>query len=391
MQEHIRYTTEYRAEIVTLARRSGLSPEALARHLEPSAETLRDWLFRAELDGGCQLGDGEADGRTDLRSLRRELRRVRLERDILLAARRWRQANRLAAARDGFAFVRAHSDVLPVRAMCRVLGCSSSGFYAWLSRPPSDRATRDAVLRRKVSVSWENSRRTYGRRRIHADLASQGERVSPKRVARLMQELGISGANHARSKTATPCRSTTPSSAQDLVKRDFRVSGRDELWLADIAQIWTQAGRVYLAVVLDAWSRMIVGWAAETHARSALVEKALALAVALRRPAGVVHHSDRGSQYTSRSFGDQCRAAHVRASTGETGSPYDNAMCESFFATLNRELLSRCRFASPAAARSAIGDFIEHFYNPRRRHSALGYDSPALYEHRHRQKEADGP
>ena len=319
-----------------------------------------------------------------VRSQRKEVRQLRQERDILLAMATWFLGEGKISPQDGFAFVKAHAALLPVRAMCRLLGVSSSGYYAWLTRPPSARARRDAVLRRQVYVSWRASRRTYGRRRIHADLKAQGERVSPKRVARLMAEMGISGSRRRKRKPAIPTRRRpAPCPAPDLVNRNFRAARRNELWVADITRVPTQAGHLHLAVVLDAWSRLVVGWAAETHVRSELVERALAMAVRHRRPTSVVHHSDRGTQYTSQPFGHRCQMTGVRPSMGAPGNAYDNAMCESFLATLSRELLSRRSFATPDAARTAIADFIECFYNRRRRHSALNYDSPAAYELRH--------
>jgi putative transposase len=170
--------------------------------------------------------------------------------------------------------------------------------------------------------------------------------------------------------------------APDLVQRDFEVDEANQLWVADITYIPTWAGFLYLAVVLDAWSRRVVGWAMATHLRTELVLEALEMAVRQRQPRSVIHHSDQGSQYTSLGFGRRCREAGVKPSMGSVGDAYDNAMCESFFATLECELLDRCRFATPAEASAAVFDFIEGFYNPRRRHSALGYLSPLDYERR---------
>ena len=267
--------------------------------------------------------------------------------------------------------------------MCRVLGLSTSGYYAWLERPPSARARRDAALRVQVRESWEASRRTYGRPRIHADLIARGERVAPKRIARLMREEGIEGASRRRRKAATTVRDADARPAPDLVDRNFHADGPDRLWVADITCVRTDAGWLYVAVVVDAWSRRVVGWAMETHLRAELVEQALAMAVERRGPETVIHHSDQGTQYTSWAFGQRCEAAGVWPSMGSVGDAYDNAMCESFFATLECELLDRCAFADPTEARRAVFDFVEGFYNPRRRHSALGYCSPAEFERKH--------
>lgn len=379
-----RYTATYRQEVVATAHRSGWSAAALARELKPSAGTIRRWIRQAELDDGRRTDGLTTRQQEAVRSLRKEVRQLRQERDIMLATATWFLGGGKISPQDGFAFVKAHSALLPVRAMCRLLGVSSSGYYAWLTRPPSARARRDAVLRRQIHVSWRASRRTYGRRRIHADLKAQGERVSPKRVARLMAEMGISGSRRRKRKPAVPTgRRPAPCPAPDLVNRNFRAARRNELWVADITRVPTQARHLYLAVVLDAWSRLVVGWAAETHVRSELVERALAMAVQRRHPTSVVHHSDRGTQYASHAFSQRCQVTGVRPSMGAPGNPYDNAMCESFLATLSRELLSRSNFATPDAARTAIADFVERFYNRRRRHSALNYDSPAGYELRH--------
>ena len=269
----------------------------------------------------------------------------------------------------------------PLAAMCRVLGLSPSGYYDWLTRPPSDRARRDIELQGKILLSWGGSGETYGCPRIHAELRAAGERVSRKRVARLMRDLGIQGVTRRRFKTMTTRKDAKARPAPDLVNRNFSADGPDQLWVADITHVPTWAGWLYLAVVLDAWSRRIVGWAMAPHMRAELVEGALAMAISNRNPKGrVVHHSDRGSQYTSLAFGKRCREAGIVQSMGSVGDAYDNAMCESFFATLECELLDRSRFPTPADARRQVFGFIEGFYNTRRIHSALGYKSPANFE-----------
>ena len=227
--------------------------------------------------------------------------------------------------------MKAHRAEFPLAAMCRVLGLSSSGYYDWLKRPPSARAQRDAELEARIGSIWTGSGETYGRPRIHAALRAEGERVGQKPVGRLMRGLGIEGATRRRFKTATTKMDTQASPAPDLVNRDFSASGPDQLWVADITYAPTWAGWLYLAVVLDVWSRRVVGWAMATHMRTELVEAALAMALARRRPEGrVVHHSDRGSQYTSLAFGERCRESGIAQSMGSAGNAYDNAMCESF-------------------------------------------------------------
>lgn len=276
--------------------------------------------------------------------------------------------------------MKANQAAFPIRAMCRLLGLSPSGYYAWLKRPPSARALRDAELKGRIKTIYKENRSVYGRPRIHADLREQGERVGAKRVGRLMRELGIRGESRRRRKPGTTRRDRDARPAPDLVDRDFAAERPDELWVADITYIPTWAGFLYLAVVVDAWSRRVIGWCMANHLRTELVLEAMNMAIWQRRPEKVIHHSDQGTQYTSIAFGLRCKEVGVRPSMGSVGDAYDNALCESFFATLECELLNRQRFRTKAEARMAIFDFIEGFYNPRRRHSALGYQSPINFE-----------
>jgi putative transposase len=268
--------------------------------------------------------------------------------------------------------------------MCRVLEVSTSGYYAWLKRAPSQRSREDAVLAVRIGWIHLRSRSTYGALRIHAELTDEGVRVGRKRVARLMRAAGLQGVSR-RKYRRTNVRQPGAQPAPDLVQRDFAVAGPDRLWVADITFIATWTGFLYLAVVLDAWSGRVVGWAMATHLGKELVLDALEMAIGQRRPIGVIHHSDQGSQYTSLAFGKRCREAGVRPSMGSVGDAYDNALCESFFATLECELLDRHRFRSQQEAGRAVFEFIEGWYNPHRRHSSLGYASPARYEMRHAQ------
>jgi putative transposase len=266
-----------------------------------------------------------------------------------------------------------------VAAMSRVLDVSPSGYYAWRKRPLSARACADVELSAQIEAIHRTSRGTYGVPRVHAELAALGIHVGRKRVARLMRALGVQGVSRRRWPRTT-VRDPAQPAAPDLVARDFTAAGPNQLWVADITYVPTGAGFLYLAVVLDVWSRRVIGWAMETHLRTELVLAALDMAVAQRRPLDVIHHSDQGSQYTSVAFGGRCREAGIRPSMGSVGDAYGNALCESFFATLECELLDRQRLATPADARVAILDFIEGWDNPRRRHSALGYLSPRDYE-----------
>ena len=269
--------------------------------------------------------------------------------------------------------------------MCRVLEVSTSGYYAWIKRTPSRRAIEDIILTEMIKEYHEASYETYGVPRIHADLKDEGIRIGRKRVARLMRLEGLAGVSRRRRVNTTE-RAEGRASIADLVDRDFTASRPNELWVADITHVPTASGFLYLSVVLDVFGRRIVGWAMANHLRTELVLAALDMAIETRKPIAVIHHSDQGSQYTSIAFGRRCREAGVRPSTGSVGDCYDNAMCESFFATLECELLDRRRFRTKAEARMAIFEFIEAWYNPKRRHSSLGYKSPADFENQYLQQ-----
>jgi putative transposase len=268
-----------------------------------------------------------------------------------------------------------------VSRLCRVLNVAPSGYYAWCKRLPSARRRSDMLLGDRIEAIFRQSRSTYGRPRIHAELRDDGITVSGKRIARLMRERSIYGASR-RKGTITTVRDRDARPAPDLVDRKFCAERPDQLWVADITYIPTWAGFLYLAIVLDAYSRKVVGWAMANHLRTELVLEALDMALYRRKPNDVIHHSDQGCQYTSIAFGSRCREAGVRPSMGSVGDAYDNAMCESFNATLECELLVQQSFKTHRDASAAIFDFIEGWYNPHRRHSALGYLSPNNFERR---------
>jgi putative transposase len=270
----------------------------------------------------------------------------------------------------------------PVRSMSRVLEVSPSGFYSWLKRPPSKREQEDEMLTQEIKKIHKRSKGTYGAPRIHAELAEKGLHVGRKRVARLMRAANVRGVSRRKAPRTTQ-RRPGARPAPDLVKRNFTASRPNELWVADITYIRTWAGFLYLAVVVDVWSRRVVGWAMATHLRTELVMDALHMAILQRHPQDVIHHSDQGGQYTSIAFGHRCREAGIRPSMGSVGDCFDNAMCESFFATLECELLDRTSFHTPAEARQAVFQFIEGWYNPHRRHSSIDYLSPNRYEARY--------
>jgi putative transposase len=270
--------------------------------------------------------------------------------------------------------------------MCRVLGVSPSGFWAWLRRGPSARTISDTGLTELIRTIHERSRGTYGAPRVHARLRRDGIACGRKRVARLMRTAGIVGV-HRRRFAVTTVRDPGAAPAPDLVQRDFHPAGPDRLWVADITGLPTWQGCLYLAKVLDAWSRRIVGWSMDGSATTGLVTRALDMALARRRPEpGLIHHSDHGTQYTSLAFGARMRAAGIAASMGSVGDSYDNAMAESFFASLETELIDRSTWRTHAEARAAVFDWIEVFYNRERLHSALGYRTPEEYEEHHRRR-----
>jgi putative transposase len=283
-----------------------------------------------------------------------------------------------------FRFVERERANYPIATMCRVLGVSTSGYYAWRSRPASPRSLADAGLTEVIREIHTDSRGTYGAPRVHAELRLDHRILcSQKRVARLMRRAGLAGV-HRRRRVRTTRREETAAPAPDLLERDFAATEPDRKWVADITYVPTWAGFLYLAVVIDCFSRRVVGWSMRDHLRTELVLEALEMAIANRRPGrGLVHHSDRGCQYTSYVFGRRCQEAGIVPSMGSVGDAYDNALAESFFATLECELIDREVFRNRTEARMAVFDFIEGFYNPRRRHSSLGQLSPAHFERSH--------
>ena len=281
---------------------------------------------------------------------------------------------------SAFRLIEAEKASHSVPILCRLLGVSRSGYYAWRNRPPSEKARLDAVLSEKIEMIHRNSRATYGAPRVHAELRSIGIRFGRKRVARLMCQAKPKGCLRGR-RMRTTRRLALRQVAPDLVRRNFAVEEPDRLWVADITYVRSKEGFVYLAFILDTCSRRVVGWSMARHLRTELVVNALQMAIARRKPApGLVHHSDRGVQYTSLSFGKRLEDEGLVPSMGQVGTAYDNALAESFVATLKTELLYRNAWPTRQAARTAIFEYVEGFYNPRRRHSALGHLSPAEFE-----------
>jgi putative transposase len=269
----------------------------------------------------------------------------------------------------------------PVSRACELLGVDRSGFWKWETRPPSQRDLSDAWLTEKIKQIHLENRGVYGARRIHAELRMVHDiRVGKKRVARLMRQAGISGLV-PKKRGRTTIRVPGVRVADDLVKRQFKPASPNVLWFTDITYLRTWEGWLYLAAVQDAYSRRIVGWQMADHMRTELVANALQMAVARRRPdPGLIHHSDQGSQFVSLGFGQACAKAGIARSMGSTGVCWDNAVAETFFATLKKELVYRHSWPTRGELEAAIFEYIEGFYNRKRRHTKLGMLSPADYE-----------
>jgi len=279
-----------------------------------------------------------------------------------------------------YAFVAAHAGEFPVERMCAVLKVSRSGYYAWLQREPSTWQRANEELLGAIRQVYEESRRTYGSPRVHAALRQKGYAVGRHRVARLMREHGLSARQPTRTRPVTTRREPGARVAPNVLAQDFTASRPDQTWLADITYIETTEGWLYLAVVMDLFSRAIVGWAMADHMRAELVESALDMALGHRTPGdALLHHSDQGSQYTSARVQAQLAAHRIQASMSGVGNCYDNAPMESFFGRLKTEC-AREPFVTRAAARRAIFEYIEVWYNRQRLHSSLGYLSPADFE-----------
>ena len=275
--------------------------------------------------------------------------------------------------------------------MCKTLRVSTGGYYAWRDRVPSARAVANVVLMGQIRAVFEASDQTYGMPRVRAALAHEGVTVSRKRVARLMHHGTMRGVSRRRGYVRTTQSDAAAAKAPDLVKRAFTATGINELWVADMTYIPTWAGFLYLAVVIDVYSRKVVGWAFGQRMVADLVVAALNMALFTRKPGttgpGVIHHSDQGSQYTSVAFGKRCEEMNVRTSMGTVGDAYDNAMAESFFASLECELIDRRTWKTLTEARLEVFSWIESWYNPRRLHSGLGYQSPNNFERKLQQSD----
>jgi len=282
-----------------------------------------------------------------------------------------------------FAFIDEHRGEFTVGLMCEVLGVTRGGYYAWRGRPESSRARRNSELVRQIEAVHRESRGTYGSPRVHKALEGQGQSCSVNTVAKLMRRAGVRARTARRFVVRTTDSRHDHPVAPNVLDRQFYPERADAVWVGDITYIPTAEGWLYLAVVLDLFSRRVIGWATADHMRSELVGQALEMALKQRRPAGpLLHHSDRGVQYASGDYQRLLASHGLEVSMSRTGECYDNAVMESFFGTLKQELVHQARYASRAAAHGSLFEYIEVFYNRQRLHSTLGYRSPVQYEER---------
>jgi putative transposase len=279
-----------------------------------------------------------------------------------------------------YQFITEHRQEYPISTMCRVLEVAVSGFYAWLRRVPSRRSQENTVLGECIVRIYQENRQVYGSPRIHAALRAEGRRCGRKRVARLMREQGLN-ARIRKHRTRTTDSHHEQPVAPNVLNREFSATAPNTKWVADITAIWTAEGWLYLAVVLDIFSRMVVGWAMDAHRDEVLVDRAARMALARRHPEpGLLHHSDRGSQYTAADYRELLAGYGIVVSMSGKGDCYDNALMESFFGTLKTECVDRQSYQSLSQARQSIFEYLEAFYNRQRLHSSLGYVSPVTYE-----------
>jgi putative transposase len=276
--------------------------------------------------------------------------------------------------------VKAHAAEYPIRTMCRLLSVSRAGYYAWRKRPQSPQSRRREQLTGIIQQAHADSRKLYGSPRVHAAMVAAGERCCLNTVAKIMRSKGL------RSRTKRKYKATTHSDhnlpvAGNLLGRSFRRNAPNQVWVGDITYVWTREGWLYLAALQDLYSRMVVGWDMAERMTADLVVRATTMAIERRRPpAGLIHHSDRGGQYCSHVMRDLLKSHQIQASMSRKADCYDNAVAESFFATLKKELISFAEYTTRVEAKSAIFEYIEVFYNRRRLHSTLGYLTPAAYE-----------
>ena len=371
MGRGIRFTAEFKREAVRLALTSGRPRAEIAEDLGVGLSSLTRWVgqYRDEE----MLPEIKDDLQAELKRLRKENLVLRQERDILKKSR--------GLLREGgksmrFALIDAEKAEFPVRTMCRLLDVSESGFFAWQGRPASQRQRDDMIYLAHIRTAFELSNRTYGSPRMHRELVDEGLPIGRRRTARLMRENGLAARQKRRFKRTTDSTHAWPV-VPNLLDQDFAAEAPDQKWSADISYIWTAEGWLYLAVLIDLFSRRVVGWAVSDRLKKDLALRALRMALVTRHPpSGLIHHSDRGSQYCSIDYQAVLRKHDLLISMSGKGNCYDNAVVETFFKTIKSELIWPVAWQTRCQAENAVARYIDGFYNPIRRHSTLGYQSP---------------
>ncbi|HEY1978688.1 MAG TPA: IS3 family transposase [Xanthobacteraceae bacterium] len=375
MTQQRRFTKEFAEEAVRLVQISGRTQREIAGDLGIGLSTLVRWIGRSRDRHAVDPVAAESDVTVELKRLRRENEILRQERDILKKATAFFAREKSMR----FALIDGAKAQFPVHRLCRLLGVSQSGYFAWRGRLACRRQRDDMVLLAHVRSAFALSNGTYGSPRMTRELRDSGLTVGRRRIARLMRDNGLRARQKRRFKRTTDSHHAWPV-APNLLDQDFTATGPDKKWGADISYVWTREGWLYLAVVIDLFARRVVGWATGDRLHRGLALAALRKALGMRRPAGLIHHSDRGSQYCSIDYQAELRRHGILISMSGTGNCYDNAMVETFFKTLKSELVWRTVFYTRQEADQAIGRYIDGFYNPVRRHSALDFTSPAQFE-----------
>jgi transposase InsO family protein/transposase-like protein len=374
------FTPEFKEQAVRIVRESGKPIATVARELDLTETALRSWVRQAEIDAGR----GASGALTTEERARGARAAAARESDVADGARHPKKSDGLL--REGepvrFRFIAAEKATFPIRLLCRTLRVSRAGFYAWQGRAPSARAQADDQLGVEIAAIHAQTRHRYGSPRIHAELVERGCRTGRKRVARLMRVHGLAARCRRRFRVTTQSRHPFPI-APNILARQFKRPEPDQAWVTDITYIPTGEGWLYLAVILDLYSRFAVGWAMRDRITDDLTLDALGMALARRRPSpGLLIHSDRGSQYASGDYQRVLAQNEIVCSMSRRGNCWDNAVAESFFASLKVELVHDATWATRTAARAELFDYLEGFYNAQRRHSALGYLSPRAFERR---------
>ncbi|MCL5592623.1 IS3 family transposase [Enterobacter roggenkampii] len=373
-----RYPEEFKTEAVKQVVDRGYSVASVATRLDITTHSLYAWIKKYGPDSSTNKE--QSDAQAEIRRLQKELKRVTDERDILKKAGVLRKAVRLR-----YAFIHDNSCCWPVRLLCRVLDVHPSGFYAWLQQPHSQRHQADLRLTGQIKQFWLESGCVYGYRKIHLDLRDSGQQCGVNRVWRLMKRVGIKAQVGYRSPRARKGEASIVS--PNRLQRQFNPDAPDERWVTDITYIRTHEGWLYLAVVVDLFSRKIIGWSMQSRMTKDIVLNALLMAVWRRNPEKqVLVHSDQGSQYTSHEWQSFLKSHGLEGSMSRRGNCHDNAVAESFFQLLKRERIKKKIYGTREEARSDIFDYIEMFYNSKRRHGSSEQMSPTEYENQYYQR-----